>query len=138
MMRIKRFFGGGIAAFLIAKWVSIPKEKQFKISEAENNYRYLFESAPDGIDILDKNGAILDCNGLELSLTGYSREEFIGKHFTEIMTEKSVRLFKEKFSALKSLHKCEGRIEIFLLSYAPDSVKGCLRKMCILQELVRL
>lgn len=112
MMRIERFFGGGIAAFLIAKWVSISKEKQFKISEAENNYRYLFESAPDGIDILDKNGTLVDCNNTVSSLLGYSREELIGKHFTEIMTEKSARLFKDKFSAFKSLHKCEGRIEL--------------------------
>ena len=104
------FFGGGIATFLIAKWVLILKEKKFKISEAEKSYNYLFESAPDGIDVLDKNGNILDCNGLELSLTGYTKEELIGKHFTEIMSEKSVKLFNQRFSALKSLHKYEGRI----------------------------
>ena len=106
------FFGGGIATFLVAKWVSISKEKESNSLESEKNYRYLFDSAPDGIDILDKDGTILDCNGLESTLTGYSREELIGKHFTEIMTEKSVGLFKEKFSALESLHKCEGRTEL--------------------------
>ena len=88
------------------------KEKHSKILETEKMYRSLFESAPDGIDILDKDGTIIDCNAFELTLTGYSKEELIGKHFTEIVAEKSARLFKEKFSALQTLHKCEGRTKL--------------------------
>ena len=88
------------------------KEKHSKILETEKMYRSLFESAPDGIDILDKDGTIIDCNAFELTLTGYSREELIGRHFTEIMAETSARLFRENFSALQTLHKCEGRTKL--------------------------
>ena len=106
------FFLGGIFAFFGAEWLSRTKEKQFKVVESEKSYRYLFDSAPDAIEILDNNGTILDCNNTELSLTGYSRQELIGRNFTDILTEKSSGMFKEKFQDVKLLQKCEGRLEV--------------------------
>jgi len=105
------FFVGGIAMILIGKYALVSKEKQSKILEVEKNYRYLFESAPDGIDILDENGIILDCNDAELRLTGYEREEIVGKYIYQLMPEKFNMLFKKQFPELKNMHQHEGRVK---------------------------
>ena len=47
------------------------------LKESELRYRRLFETAQDGILILDsKTGAITDVNPFLVYLLGYSREEF--------------------------------------------------------------
>jgi PAS domain S-box-containing protein len=58
---------------------------------SEIRYRRLFESARDGILILDANSRkITDVNSFMVELMGYSRDEFLGKELWEI------GLFKDK------------------------------------------
>lgn len=52
--------------------------------EAEERYKGLIEDAPDGIIGLDNKGYITSCNSAYLKLTGYSKEELVGKHFTKV------------------------------------------------------
>jgi len=59
------------------------ERKEFHNSEIR--YRRLFETAKDGILILDaESGEITDANPLLLSLLGYTREEILGKSIWEI------------------------------------------------------
>lgn len=52
---------------------------------SEIRYRRLFESAKDGILILDANdGRIVDANPFMSELLGYGREEFLGKELWQI------------------------------------------------------
>ena len=56
-----------------------------KLRNSEERYRRLFETAQDGIFILDAfNGKIVDVNPYLIKLLGYSYEEFIGKELWEI------------------------------------------------------
>jgi PAS domain S-box-containing protein len=58
---------------------------QMTIQESELRYRRLFESAHDGILILDaKTGLINDVNPFLINLLGYSREEFLQKKLWEV------------------------------------------------------
>jgi two-component system, chemotaxis family, CheB/CheR fusion protein len=51
-----------------------------RLEEAEVRYRRLFESAKDGMLVLDaETETITDVNPYMLALTGYPREEFVGK-----------------------------------------------------------
>ena len=53
--------------------------------ESEARYRRLFESAKDGILILDaETGMIADVNPFLTELLGYSREEILGKHVWDL------------------------------------------------------
>jgi diguanylate cyclase (GGDEF)-like protein/PAS domain S-box-containing protein len=62
-----------------------------ELQDSETRYRRLFETARDGILILDAvTGTIADVNPFMLELLGYSREEFLDKELWEI------GLFKEK------------------------------------------
>jgi len=80
------------------------KVSQVKITEglliSEIRYRRLFESARDGILILDaETRQITDVNPFMTELLGYGREEFLGKELWEIGLlkdeEASIAAFKE-------------------------------------------
>ena len=60
------------------------REKE-KFLASEKLYRRLFETARDGILILDgSDGRIVDVNPFMMDLLGYSRAEFLGKELWEI------------------------------------------------------
>jgi PAS domain S-box-containing protein len=78
---------------------SITKEKTIAISELR--YKRLFESAREGIIILDAdNGEIVDVNPFVTINLGYSNEELIGKHLWEIGFLKDVISSKENYLKL--------------------------------------
>ena len=54
--------------------------------ESEKQYRTLFEKSPTSITLLDKAGVIIDCNKATERLTGYAKEELIGKPFDQLLT----------------------------------------------------
>lgn len=55
------------------------------LHESEERYRRLFETAQDGILLLDvESGAITDANPFLLEMLGYAKEDLIGKRIWEI------------------------------------------------------
>jgi PAS domain S-box-containing protein len=57
---------------------------ELTLVESENRYRRLFESAQDGILILDAGtGAIMDVNPYLINMLGYAREEFVEKKLSQ-------------------------------------------------------
>ncbi len=69
---------------------------------SEMRFRRLFETAQDGILILDaKNGKINEVNPFLINMLGYSREEFLGKKLWEIGPFKDVKASKAEFSKLQ-------------------------------------
>ena len=69
---------------------------------SEMRYRRLFESAKDGILILDaQTGKIVDVNPFLIDLLGYSKQEFIEKSIWEIGTFQDIYENKEKFFELQ-------------------------------------
>jgi PAS domain S-box/PAS domain S-box len=76
-------------------------EEALKISETR--YRRLFETAQDGILILDaETGQISDVNPFLVEMLGYSHEDFLGKKLWEIGVFKDIEASKATFSELKS------------------------------------
>ena len=59
------------------------KKAEIKIAESEEKYRNLFNNAPFAIVLFNIEGIILDCNDASNLITGYSKEELIGKHFRD-------------------------------------------------------
>jgi len=73
------------------------------LHNSETRYRRLFESAKDGILILDANsGQILDVNPFLVQMIRYSREEILGKELWEIGTFKNIANSKEAFIELQN------------------------------------
>lgn len=78
-----------------------PREQALRDSEAR--YRRLFETAQDGILILDvKTGLITDVNPFLIKLLDYSREEFLGKALWDIGLFKDIEASKAAFRELQA------------------------------------
>jgi PAS domain S-box-containing protein len=77
------------------------KRAEEELTLSETRYRRLFESAKNGILILDaETGKIVDVNPFLVELLGYSREIFIGKAIWEIGFFKVIASSQDKFLEL--------------------------------------
>jgi PAS domain S-box-containing protein len=75
-------------------------EQAMRVSEIR--YRRLFESAKDGILILDaETGKITDANPFMAALLGYTRDDFLGKFLWEIGAFKDVVANRTAFAELQ-------------------------------------
>ena len=77
-------------------------EEEDALKESEIRYRRLFESAKDGILILNATtGQITDVNPFLINLLGYSHEEMLGKKLWEIGLFKDAEVNREAFKELQ-------------------------------------
>jgi formate hydrogenlyase transcriptional activator len=83
----------------------ITEHKQIEeaLQSSEKRYRRLFETARDGILILDaETGQISDVNPFLIEMLGYSHEEFLGKKLWEIGAFKNIEASKTVFGELQN------------------------------------
>jgi len=79
------------------------KQAEEALKRSETRYRRLFETAQDGILILDaETGQITDVNPFLAGMLGYSREDFLGKKLWEIGVFKDIEASKAAFLELQS------------------------------------
>jgi len=78
---LKNCYGGDIVFQGNIRDITERKQAEKKIRESEERWRMLFEYAPDAIYINDLKGNLMDGNSAAEKLTGYKREELVGKSF---------------------------------------------------------
>jgi PAS domain S-box-containing protein/putative nucleotidyltransferase with HDIG domain len=72
------------------------------LRNSELRYRRLFESAQDGILILDaETGSISDVNPYLIDMLGYSREEFVEKKLWDVGAFRDIEASRDSFLALQ-------------------------------------
>ena len=78
------------------------KQTEEKLQASEVRYRRLFESAKDGILILDAaTGMVVDVNPFLIELLGYSRAAFLGKNIWELGFLKDLFAHQVNFTELQ-------------------------------------
>lgn len=60
------------------------KQAELALRTSEANYRALFEGASDGIFITDEQGYYVDVNASACRMSGYDRDELLGKHLRDL------------------------------------------------------
>jgi len=86
----------------IAQDITKRKRTEESLTILETRYRRLFESAKDGIVILDaETGSIIDVNPFLINLLGYTKEKFLEKEIWEIGFFRDIAANKEKFIELQ-------------------------------------
>jgi len=92
----RRFLGG------MAVDITEHKQAEHNLAVSELRYRRLFETAKDGILILDyETGHIVDINPFLTTMLGFSREEVLGKTLWDIGFARDTAASKLNFDDLK-------------------------------------
>jgi len=75
------------------------KRAEQKLRDSEERFRQIVELTPEGILTLDRRGCITSCNPGFSRLTGYSKEELVGRHFTKLeqLRRQDIPLFRKIF-----------------------------------------
>jgi len=100
--RIYREGKGTDRILLVLEDITVQKQTEEALKSSETRYRRLFESARDGILILDaETGQISDVNPFLMEMLGYSHDEFLGKKLWEIGAFKNSDATKAAFGELQ-------------------------------------
>jgi len=101
--RIYREGKGADMILLALEDITDQKRLEEALNISETCYRRLFETAQDGILILDaETGQISDVNPFLVEMLGYSHEDFLGKKLWEIGPFKNIEASKATFLELQS------------------------------------
>lgn len=88
------------------------KEEIRRNLEREENYRSLFESSPDGIEVLDARGVVVECNRTQQAFIGCERDAVVGCHTTQFISPEAKARFEESYALLKEKGSLEGEMEL--------------------------
>jgi len=88
----------------VDNWLPTSRQRAERALRAsETRYRRLFESAKDGILIIEAgSGQIIDVNPFLADLLGYARDEFLGRHLWDIGPFKDIVASKDAFDLLQA------------------------------------
>ncbi len=113
----------------IGKDISERKRTEQALQQAEQRYRELFENAKDATYVHDLNGRYTSLNRAAEKLTGYSRDEIIGRNFGDFVAPEFLKEMRENIC--KKLRKeGETTYEVEVITKdgrrVPVEVSSCL------------
>ena len=91
------------------------------LAVSEARYRALVEGSSDFIYVLDKEGRFTFANAQVDSLLGYSRENIVGRHYSEILHPADMDTLGHAFAERRTGERATKRIEIRLRSRTGDT-----------------
>ncbi|HER25223.1 MAG TPA: PAS domain S-box protein [Candidatus Atribacteria bacterium] len=116
MQPIKNRAGEIYAVLILASDISEQKQTEEKLKASEEYLQILFDYAPDAYYISDLEGNFVDCNREAERLTGYKKEELIGKNFLKLKLFSTNDLTKLSKLFHKNLNELIGRMgEVILI-----------------------
>jgi PAS domain S-box-containing protein len=77
--------------------ITVNKEAEVALQKYADQFQELYNHAPCGYHSLDKEGTIVLVNETELDMLGYTRDELIGKKFTDLITTEGLKTLRENF-----------------------------------------
>lgn len=80
-----------VGAALILQDITESKREAEALRQSEERYRELFENAKDAIYVHDLSGRYTALNRAAEKLSGYSREEILGKHFSNFVAPRDLK-----------------------------------------------
>jgi PAS domain S-box-containing protein len=87
----------GLINIELSREISERQIVEASLQQSTAEVKNLYNNAPCGYHSLDEKGRFVQINDTELNWLGYSRDEIIGKKFTEFVTAESLLNFEKNF-----------------------------------------
>lgn len=136
MRPIKNSSGDIYAVLILSSDITEQKQTEEKLKDSEEYLKILFDYAPDAYYINDLKGNFIDGNRAAEKLTGYKREELIGKNFLKLKLLSTKDILKATKSLAKNIlglptgpeeyilnQKNKSTVEVEISTY-PVKIKG--------------
>ncbi len=87
-----------------------------KLKESEELHRFIVNNSPDLVYMLDRNGCFIFLNQRLESLLGYSKEELIGRHYSELVDDDHLEAARNIFNERRMGERAAANVELRLKS----------------------
>jgi diguanylate cyclase len=92
---------------------------EIRLKESEALHRFIVNSSPDLVYMLDRHGCFTFLNDRVEALIGYRKEELIGRHYSEIIDEDDLELARHAFDERRTGSRAVTNQELRLKSRNP-------------------
>lgn len=113
-------------------------EMQSQLKESEELHRFIVNSSPDLVYMLDCNGCFTFVNDRLESMLGFSREALVGKHFSELIDADYVEKAQNLFNERRIGDRAVKNEEIRLRSNIQETREGLSRAKTVWTELTAM
>jgi diguanylate cyclase (GGDEF)-like protein/PAS domain S-box-containing protein len=109
-----------------------------KLKESEELHRFIVNSSPDLVYMLDRNGCFSFVNDRIEAMLGYGKEDIIGKHYSELVDEDDLLAADNLFNERRTGDRAVKNVELRLKSKRRDSRVGLTRTKSVWTELTAM
>lgn len=109
-----------------------------QVKESEELHRFIVNSSPDLVYMLDRNGCFSFLNDRVASLLGYAKEELLGKHYSELIDDDDLQTVNNLFNERRTGDRAVKNVEVRLKSKILDRRRGMLRTQTVWAELTAM
>ena len=90
---------GNLTNVVYLRDITERKKMEAALKESENLYRTIFEATGTATNIIDEDGTIVMVNNKWEKTLGFSREQTLGRHYTEFLAPESLNIVNKYFKA---------------------------------------
>ena len=113
-------------------------EMEGQLQQSEQLHRFIVNSSPDLVYMLDRNGCFNFLNDRIEGMLGYSKEELLGKHYSELIDEDDLQAANNLFNERRTGDRAIRNLEIRLKSKRHDRRIGLTRTQSVWSELTAM
>lgn len=92
---------------------------EIRLKESEALHRFIVNSSPDLVYMLDRHGCFTFLNDRVEALTGYRKDELLGRHYSEIVDDDDLELARHAFDERRTGSRAVSNVELRIRSRVP-------------------